>query len=122
MMTRLPAGRLEAGQECVDVDVRQFLLGGLVPGFDGAVREFEIQIKDQILHVRWRPRRRRLPQATVLQDIFDYITLRRFDEGHNLHFAAALWRRRARMPDYLSETTSIPLGSVAGRLRTWTQD
>ena len=67
-MTRLPAGRLEAGQECVDVDVRQFLgLGGLVRGFDGAVREFEIQIKDQILHVRWRPRRRRLPQATVFK-------------------------------------------------------
>jgi len=61
VMTRLPADRLEAGQECVGVDVRQFLLGGLVPEFDGAVREFEIQIKDQILHVRWRPRRRRLP-------------------------------------------------------------
>jgi hypothetical protein len=63
---------LEGGQERVDVDVGQFPgLVGLVRRADGAVRVGGIQIKDQILHVRWRPRCRCLPQAAVPQDLFD---------------------------------------------------
>jgi len=93
---------LEGGQERVDVDVGQFLgLVGLVRRADGAVRVGGIQIKDQILHVRWRPRCRCLPQAAVSQKLFDDLAptiaplwCPRFDERHDLHRGAALRTRQ----------------------------
>ncbi len=93
---------LEGGQERVDVDVGQFRgLVGLVRRADGAVRVGGIQIKDQILHVRWRPRCRCLPQAAVSQNLFDDLAptiaplwCPRFDERYDLHRAAALRTRQ----------------------------
>ena len=50
-------GRLEAGHERVDVDVRQFLrLIGWVRETNRAVRVGGIQLQDQILRVGWCPR------------------------------------------------------------------
>ena len=84
-------GRLESGQECVDIDVGQFLrLVGLVRETNRAVRVGGIQLQDQIFHVGWCPRCRRLPQSTMLQDLLDHLALRRVEEGDYFHFAAAL--------------------------------
>gem|GEM_PF-3356308 len=42
----------------------------MVWGVDGAVRVGGIQLKDQTIHVSWSPRRWRLPQSTVRQQIW----------------------------------------------------
>jgi hypothetical protein len=72
-------GGSESGQECVDIDVGQFLrMVGWVRETYKAVRVGSIQLQDQIFHVGWCPRCRHLPQSEVLQYLLDHVVLRRF--------------------------------------------
>jgi len=62
---------LPRGQERVDVHVRHFLR--LVGSGRLAVREAAIQVVHQTFHVRWRPRCRGVPEATVTENLLDHL-------------------------------------------------